>query len=60
MINYIFSNYIYTVFFSILQPKPKLLRRQKSTSEIETRIPVPEPEEESMWKSLFLRNTHTP
>lgn len=29
------------------QPKPKLLRRQKSTSEIETKIPVPEPEEET-------------
>lgn len=43
--------------FFKLQPKPKLLRRQKSTSEIETRIPVPEPEEESMWKSLFLKNT---
>ncbi|XP_042901409.2 guanine nucleotide exchange factor VAV2 isoform X2 [Parasteatoda tepidariorum] len=28
------------------QPKTKLLRRQKSTSEIETKIPVPEPEEE--------------
>ncbi|XP_071040260.1 uncharacterized protein [Parasteatoda tepidariorum] len=29
------------------QPKTKLLRRQKSTSEIETKIPVPEPEEET-------------
>ncbi|GFS67083.1 uncharacterized protein NPIL_698301 [Nephila pilipes] len=28
------------------QPKPRLLRRQKSTSEIETKIAVPEPEEE--------------
>ncbi|XP_035225403.1 serine/threonine-protein kinase mrck-1-like isoform X1 [Stegodyphus dumicola] len=29
------------------QPKPRLLRRQKSTSEIETKIPVPEPEDET-------------
>ncbi|GFW64619.1 uncharacterized protein TNCV_700251 [Trichonephila clavipes] len=29
------------------QPKPRLLRRQKSTSEIETKIAVPEPEEET-------------
>ncbi|GIX95236.1 uncharacterized protein CEXT_731411 [Caerostris extrusa] len=30
-----------------MNPKPRLLRRQKSTSEIETKIAVPEPEEET-------------
>ncbi|XP_054717614.1 uncharacterized protein LOC129227009 [Uloborus diversus] len=33
------------------QPKPRLLRRQKSTSEIETKVPALEPEEERVTQS---------
>ncbi|XP_055949284.1 uncharacterized protein LOC129983710 isoform X7 [Argiope bruennichi] len=40
------------------QPKPRLLRRQKSTSEIETKIAVPEPEEETPQSPVYGSRRH--
>jgi hypothetical protein len=40
------------------QPKSRLLRRQKSTSEIETRIQEPVPDEESKYIFSHLQNSH--
>lgn len=44
---FLFTQPNLTVNFFVFQPKPRLLRKQKSASELETKITIPQIDDES-------------